>query len=85
MFDASPQLDCAGRILRLDVPRVMGIVNVTPDSFADGGEHATIDAAIARGESLREARALYRAQRRQALTAIIGGLLVMILVIAAAM
>jgi uncharacterized integral membrane protein len=45
---------------------------------------ATIDAAIARGESLREARALYRAQRRQALTAIIGGLLVLILAVVAA-
>ena len=54
MFDASPQLDCAGRILRLDVPRVMGIVNVTPDSFADGGEHATVDAAIAHGLKLAE-------------------------------
>ncbi len=40
MFDTSPQLDCAGRILKLDRPRVMGIVNVTPDSFSDGGEHA---------------------------------------------
>ncbi len=29
MFDTSPQLDCAGRILRLDRARVMGIVNVT--------------------------------------------------------
>ena len=45
---------------------------------------ATIDAAIARGESLREARALYRAQRRQALTAILCGVVIMILVIAAA-
>ena len=33
----------------LDVPRVMGIVNATPDSFADGGEHATVEAAIAQG------------------------------------
>jgi dihydropteroate synthase len=52
MFDTTPQLDCAGRILRLDVPRVMGIVNVTPDSFADGGEHATLEAAIAHGLQL---------------------------------
>jgi len=44
----------------------------------------TIDAAIARGESLRLARGLYRAQRRQALTAIIGGLLVLILAVVAA-
>ena len=49
MFDVVPQLDCAGRTLRLDVPRVMGIVNVTPDSFSDGGEHATTDAAVAHG------------------------------------
>jgi dihydropteroate synthase len=49
MFDTIPQLDCAGRILKLDRPRVVGIVNVTPDSFSDGGEHATTDAAIAHG------------------------------------
>ena len=52
MFDTSPQLDCAGRILKLDVPQVMGIVNVTPDSFADGGEHATTQAAVAHGLQL---------------------------------
>ena len=45
---------------------------------------ATIDAAIARGESLREARGLYRAQRRQALAEILHGVVIMILVIAAA-
>jgi len=49
MFDITPQLDCAGRILRLDRPRVMGIVNVTPDSFSDGGWHADVDAAVAHG------------------------------------
>jgi len=54
MFDSTPQLDCAGRILKLDVPRVMGIVNATPDSFADAGEHATIEAAIAHGLKLEE-------------------------------
>ena len=54
MFDTSPQLDCNGRILKLDIPRVMGIVNATPDSFADGGEHATVEAAIAHGLQLAE-------------------------------
>ena len=49
MFDTALQLDCNGRALRLDVPRVMGIVNVTPDSFSDGGAHATPEAAIAHG------------------------------------
>lgn len=52
MFDISPQLDCAGRVLRLDRPRVMGIVNVTPDSFSDGGAHNTVDAAVAHGLQL---------------------------------
>lgn len=32
--------------------RVMGIVNVTPDSFSDGGEHATTAAAVAHGLAL---------------------------------
>ena len=54
MFDISPQLDCAGRILRLDVPRVMGIVNVTPDSFSDGGAHFDAGAAVAHGLRLAE-------------------------------
>jgi dihydropteroate synthase len=49
MFDTSPQLDCAGRILRLDRTRVMGIVNVTPDSFSDGGAHFDPGAAVAHG------------------------------------
>jgi dihydropteroate synthase len=35
--------------LSLDRPRIMGIVNVTPDSFSDGGRYATSDAAIAHG------------------------------------
>lgn len=34
------------------MPRVMGIVNVTPDSFSDGGEHATIETAVAHGLAL---------------------------------
>jgi dihydropteroate synthase len=54
MFDLSPQLDCNGRILKLDRPRVMGIVNVTPDSFSDGGLHADVDAAVAHALRLAE-------------------------------
>ncbi|TWI01076.1 dihydropteroate synthase [Luteimonas cucumeris] len=49
MFDITPQLDCAGRVLKLDRARVLGIVNVTPDSFSDGGEHATVEAAVMHG------------------------------------
>jgi dihydropteroate synthase len=36
----------------LSQPRVMGIVNVTPDSFSDGGLHASTEAAIAHCERL---------------------------------
>jgi dihydropteroate synthase len=54
MFDLAPALDCAGHILKLDRPRVLGIVNVTPDSFADGGELATLETAVAHGLKLAE-------------------------------
>ncbi len=37
--------------------RIMGIVNVTPDSFSDGGQHADTAAAIAHGEALLKAEA----------------------------
>lgn len=36
-FSAAPGIDFAGRWLDLAVPRVMAILNVTPDSFSDGG------------------------------------------------
>ena len=35
-------------------PRVLGILNVTPDSFSDGGEYSAQEAAIARGLELHE-------------------------------
>ena len=34
---AHPPLECGSRVVRLDQPQVMGILNVTPDSFSDGG------------------------------------------------
>ena len=36
----------------LQTPKVMGIVNVTPDSFSDGGQHVSRDAAMAHCERL---------------------------------
>lgn len=39
-------LDCAGRLLDLVRPRVMGILNTTPDSFSDGGAYLSPEAAI---------------------------------------
>jgi len=34
-----PPLQCGKRIIRFDQPHVMGILNITPDSFSDGGKH----------------------------------------------
>ena len=44
------QLDCNGRILDLRTPQVMGILNVTPDSFSDGGQHNNYDDALRHAE-----------------------------------
>ncbi|PZU26727.1 MAG: dihydropteroate synthase [Stenotrophomonas sp.] len=54
MFDVFPTLECGDRTLRLDRPQVMGIVNVTPDSFSDGGQHADTAAAVAHALALVE-------------------------------
>ncbi|WP_028108600.1 dihydropteroate synthase [Ferrimonas futtsuensis] len=40
------RLDCAGRVLDLTRPQVMGIINVTPDSFSDGGRFNRLDTAL---------------------------------------
>lgn len=45
------------RIVRLDQPHVVGIVNVTPDSFSDGGHFADGEAAAAAGFAMAEAGA----------------------------
>ena len=43
-----------GRTLALDRPLIMGILNVTPDSFSDGGQFFSVDAAVARARTLHE-------------------------------
>ena len=45
-------LFCGRFRLFLDRPLVMGIVNVTPDSFSDGGRHLQHDAAVAHARQL---------------------------------
>lgn len=42
----TPLLHCGQRQLDLSRPQVMAILNVTPDSFSDGGSYATVDAAL---------------------------------------
>ncbi len=41
-----------GRILHLDSPVVMGILNVTPDSFSDGGSYCQLDSAVKQAQTL---------------------------------
>jgi dihydropteroate synthase len=45
---------CAGRILELDSAVVMGVLNVTPDSFYDGGRFADPAAAVAHAQRMAE-------------------------------
>ncbi|REC93455.1 dihydropteroate synthase [Kushneria indalinina] len=53
MSNASTYMTCGERHqLALDRPHVMGILNVTPDSFSDGGQHAVGDAALRRAEEM---------------------------------
>ena len=49
------RLDCRGKILQLDTqPIVMGILNVTPDSFSDGGQYLDPSAAVGRALEMVE-------------------------------
>lgn len=46
--------DCAGKVLDLSEPQVMGILNITPDSFSDEGDFFSPDAAITRARAMVE-------------------------------
>jgi dihydropteroate synthase len=46
------QWRCRDRTIDLERPAVMGILNVTPDSFSDGGRYASVDAALARAAQM---------------------------------
>jgi len=52
-----PPLRLGERMIRLDQPQVAGILNVTPDSFSDGGRFADGEAAIAAGHAMAAAGA----------------------------
>lgn len=46
-----------GNVLDLSRPQVMGILNVTPDSFSDGGKHNSLDTALTQCERMLAAGA----------------------------
>lgn len=50
-------LDCAATSLDLSIPRIMGILNVTPDSFSDGGEFIAPERALEHALQMVEAGA----------------------------
>lgn len=45
-------LNCKGRLLTIDQPIVMGIINTTPDSFYENSRKSSIDAALAQAEKM---------------------------------
>ncbi len=47
-----PSLRLGDRVIRLDQPQTMGIINVTPDSFSDGGRFADVAAAAEAGADM---------------------------------
>jgi dihydropteroate synthase len=50
-------LTLGSRVVRLDQPQVAGILNVTPDSFSDGGSHSNAEAAAEAGHRMAAAGA----------------------------
>jgi len=54
---AHAPLQMGSRTIRLDQPQIMGILNVTPDSFSDGGQHDAIEAGRAHAAAMLEAGA----------------------------
>jgi dihydropteroate synthase len=51
------QLRCGSTLLDLTLPKVMGVLNVTPDSFSDGGRYVSHGRALAHAEAMIEAGA----------------------------
>ncbi len=45
-------INCKGKLISLEHPIVMGILNVTPDSFYDGGKHKSFDLQLAQVEKM---------------------------------
>src|SRR5690606_17106841 len=45
-------INAKGQLITFEKPLVMGILNVTPDSFFDGGKHNSVDNALQKAEQL---------------------------------
>ena len=51
-FSKKTSLNCRGKLFDLSMPKVMAILNITPDSFFDGGRYMEMDAVKKRTEQL---------------------------------
>lgn len=47
-------INCKGNLINLSSPKVMGILNITPDSFFDGGKNNSINSALKKTEKMLE-------------------------------
>lgn len=45
-------INCNGRLVDLSLPKIMGILNITPDSFSDGGKYTTEYSAMKQAEKM---------------------------------
>lgn len=59
VFYKKSTLNCSGKIVSLASPVVMGILNVTPDSFFDGGRYTASGAIMARAETMLQEGATF--------------------------
>jgi dihydropteroate synthase len=50
---------CNGTLIDLSTPKIMGILNVTPNSFYDGGKHNSIDTALRQAEKMLQEGATF--------------------------
>ena len=51
-FQVKKTINCRGRLIDLSSGKVMGILNVTPDSFFDGGKHRAQEAQLKQVEKI---------------------------------
>ncbi len=51
-FKSKKYINCKGKLVNLEKPAVMGILNITNDSFFDGGKHNSVDNALFQTEKM---------------------------------
>ena len=45
-------INCKGKLISLETPKIMGILNLTPDSFYDGGKYSSDKEILSQAEKL---------------------------------